>query len=973
MRRVCLIAVSLLAGALPVRGADYFQQFHHTTINVKLDATRKWVSGNESILYVNNSPDTLREFYLHLYPNAFRSKNSAYMRDENRKYNLVLKDLSKADKGWLDISNVRIGGKVVEAKIDDTIAKMMLPSPLVPGDSMRVELAFDGKIHRARDRSGYRGNHFDMAQWYPKIVVYDDKGFHPDKFMTGEFYGEFGTFDVNIELPENFVVAATGTLEGGDAGWTYNPAHVGKNTAPRPKTDKTKTVQFHAEKVHDFTWAADPTFVVEHTTVGDLKIYSVYRRSSAKTWQDSTVVHITRAVRFLEKHVGKYPWPQITVCEMLRPGGMEYPMFILDGRAAEGLVMHEYGHEYFYGLLANNEREEAWIDEGFASFIARWYQQTRYGPWGDKSKWNWYQRITPQYKLWEEYRRDVFDLERRGYGERTSFRAEKYVNSYRIHVYQKAALTYNVMRFVAGDSLYNALNHSFFEQWQFKHVNEDRYRAAAESVMKRDLSRQFEQWLHTTKTVDYVLDDMRTKPDSAGVLARAVITRKGELYCPIEIQFTMPDGSVVKHRMDARNRSMVAKVHLPAKPVRTAVNPDNEIMDINLENNVLPRKKDFQLDWPNNNYFAEDAYTVRHRPAIWYNDVDGAKMGYHFYGSREGWWDRYRLGLYYGAESSRFDFSAAMERPMTLMGSNATLSISGYRMEGRNDARLGVHIVRRPRLIQPPTQEVTLGFGYHELRDPQYLNSTEIYDTTNADTGPFFAYSIQPELDIASVHFGATLDVGRTWLGGDVKYERVSTELLLKSRPEVTKLDWRLRGFLGFTGGDAPAQRKFNLAGAGSIARDERFWLRSPGAVPEDLHYLEPGDGNLRGYGAGTFAVNKLVAFNTEIGAKLPGPIAKKVARIVGALSLYGFYDAGWVLDTHNPIASSTRIQSLVDGGLFDARIEDAGVGIRSDVKWPFWNFTWRLDMPVYVNHPEVNAESKQNDWRYVFSIVASF
>lgn len=971
MRRVYLIAASLLAAALPVRSADYFQQFHHTTIHVKLDTARHWISGNESILYVNNSPDTLREFYLHLYPNAFRSKNSAYMKDLNRRYNLVLKDLSDEDKGWLDISNVRINSAKVEAKVDDDIAKMILPAPLLPGDSLHVDLDFDGKIHKARDRSGYRGNHYDMAQWYPKLVVYDEKGFHPDKFMTGEFYGEFGTFDVHIELPANFVVAATGLLESGDAGWSYNPAHGGKSTAP--KGDQTKTVHFHAEKVHDFTWAADPTFVVQDTSMGDLKIHSVYRRSSAKTWEDSTLAHTMRAVRFLEKHVGKYPWPQITVCEMLRPGGMEYPMFILDGRAAEGLVMHEYGHEYFYGLLANNEREEAWIDEGFASFIARWYQEKRYGPYGDKSKWNWYQRITPQYKLWEEYRRDVFDLVRRGYGERTSFRAEKYNNSYRVHVYQKAALTYNVMRFVAGDSLYDLINHNFFDQWQFKHVNEDRYRAAAEGLLQRDLSRQFEQWLHTTKTVDYVLDDVRVYPDSTGFTARAIVRRKGELYCPIEVQFTMKDGSVVKKRMDARNRSIIEKVHLPAKPVKVAINPDNEIMDVNMENNFLPRKRDIQLDWPNNNYFAEDAYTMRHRPAIWYNDIDGAKVGYHFYSSREGWWDRYRLGMYYGVESGRFDFSASMEQPLTLFGGNATFFMSGYRMEGRDDGRIGVHVIKRPKLLVPPTQEITIGYGYHELRDPKYLTSSEIYDTTNADTGPFLAYSIQPELDIATVHFGMSLDVGRKWIGGDVKYERFATELTLKSHPDVVKLDWRLRGFMGFTDSAAPLQRKFNLAGAGSIARDERFWLRSPGAVPEELHYLEPGDGNLRGYGNGTFAVNKLVAFNTEIGTKMPGPIAKRIAPLVGALSLYGFYDAGWILDTHNPIAGSARVQSLVDDGILKARLEDAGVGFRSDVKWPFWNFTWRLDMPFYVNQPGVNGETKQTDWRYVFSIVATF
>ncbi len=119
--------------------------------------------------------------------------------------------------------------------------------------------------------------------------------------------------------------------------------------------------------------------------------------------------------------------------------------------------------------------------------------------------------------------------------------------------------------------------------------------------------------------------------------------------------------------------------------------------------------------------------------------------------------------------------------------------------------------------------------------------------------------------------------------------------------------------------------------------------------------------------------MNKLVAFNTEIGTKVPGRIAKFISPIVGTMSLYGFYDAGWVLDTHNPIGSSTRIQSFVDDGLFNARIDDAGVGIRSDVKWPFWNFTWRLDSPLWVSNPEVNGETKQTDWRYNFSIIATF
>jgi hypothetical protein len=970
MRRGCFFAAMLLALALPARGADYFQQYHHTTMHVKLDTGRKWITGTQAIVYVNNSPDTLREFHLHLYPNAFRNKDTAYMRDRNRRYNWTILDIPDAHKSWIDLSNLRIDGAPVEARVDDTIASMTLPSPLPPGDTLHVDFEWNGKVRKGFDRAGYRGDHYDFAQWYPKVVVYDEKGFHPDKFEAGEFYGEFGTFDVHIELPEHFVVAATGVVAGGDPGWDYNPPH--RKKAPRrEETGKTKVVHFHAERVHDFAWCADPSFVVQDTTLGGVRVYSVYRRSSATTWEDSTLAHAMRAMKWLEERAGKYPYPQITVCEALRTGGMEYPMFVMDGRASEGLAFHEIGHVYFYGILANNEREEAWLDEGFTTFQTRWYQERRYGPWGDRSTWNLYRRMTPQYRLWEDSRRIVFDLNRRGYDERVSYRAEKYEHSYRANVYDKAALIFNAMRFVAGDETFDQINRLYFDRWQFKHVNEDRYREVCEEVLQRDLSRQFEQWLHTRKTVDYELARVRSRPDSAGVLTEIVVKRRGELYCPIEAHFTLPDGSVVRERMDARDRTIMRRVHLPAAPKRVAINPDNEIMDVDLSNNFQPRKRDLQIDWPNNFYYPEGAYQIRHRPAVWYNDVDGAKVGYHLFRSLQGWKHRAKLGVYYGAVSGQVDFSASLEEPLRVLGSNATLRFSGYRMEGRNDGRLDLRVVRRAKLMRPPTHLVTLGWGYHELRDPDYLTSPEIYDTLQADTGPYFGYAIEPQLDIASVRLDADVTLGRGWFAGDTDYDRLAMTLTLHSRPEVVKVDTRLRFFGGFSGGRTPIQRKFNLAGAGPMQAEQRFWLRAPGAVPEGLHYVEPGDGNLRGYAEGTFGVNKLVAANAEMGTslKLPGFLRKAM----GSMSLYGFYDAGWILDTENPILSSARVGSLVDGGVLDARLEDAGVGLRSHVAWPFWEFTWRFDVPFYVSHPEVNAESETVDFRYLFSLTAAF
>jgi hypothetical protein len=976
LRRAILsfLAAIFALNVVPAAAADYFQQFVHYTIKVQLDAERKWITGSESIVYANNSPDTLREFYLHLYPNAFRDKNVPYQKDANREYNLVLRDVPEKNKGWLDLHGVKVGADPVTVTVDGTLAHMKLPRPLAPGDSMTISFTFDGKVRKGADRAGYSGNHYDFAQWYPKVVVYDEKGFHPDQFMTGEFYGEFGTFDVHIEMPAHFVVVATGTVQSGDPGWDYNPPH--QKDAPKREADGArKTVHFHAEKVHDFAWCADPTYVVQDTTLDGIEIRSAYRRSSAKTWEDSTLAHAVRAIKWYGSKVGRYPYPQITVAEMLRGGGMEYPMFVMDGRASEGLVMHEIGHVYFYGILANDEREEAWLDEGFATFMTAWYNTETHGPWGDTSEWNFYQRITPQYNIWEKYRRNVFDLERRHYGERVSFRAEDYIHSYRANVYDKAALTLNTIKFVAGDEKFVQILHDYFDKWQFKHVNEDRFREVCENVAQWDLSRQFEQWLHTTKTVDYQLEKVGSRPDSSGVVTEVLVRRLGELYCPIQVNYTLPDGSVRSERLDARDRTMRSRMKLPAEPVRVEINPNNEIMDRNLSDNVLPRRKDLQFDWPNNNYYPEDAYQIRHRPAIWYNDVDGAKVGYHFSGSMHGWSRRLQLGLYYGAMSDRLDFSASFEQPKYWFKSNSTFRVAGYKMEGRQQATVDFRFNKRAKLLEPPTQEFLIGYGYHELRAPRYLVSPEIYDTLQADTGPYFGYSVDPQLDVAATRLEGGLRLGRSWFGGDYKYERLELALTTHSRPQVTGgVDTRLRLFAGFGGGGMPTQRKFNLAGAGPVAQGEKFWLRSPGAVPPDLNYLEPGDGNLRGYFDGTFGVNKLVAFNGELGTrvKLFG-LEKKAAKLVGTLSWYGFYDAGWILDTSNPISSSGRVQSLVDGGVLDATLQDAGVGIRSHVAWPFWDFTWRLDVPFWVSNPEVNGQADTVDFRYRFSLTATF
>jgi hypothetical protein len=973
---VLAIVIALLFQPVSAASADdnYFQQDVDYVIHINLDTEARYATGEQTITYTNNSPDTLTEIYLHLYPNAFRSKESEYMQYRSRRYNLTVRNVPGKHRSYMTLNDVMINGTAVTAEVDDTIGRLELPAPLQPGGTLDIRLKFEQKLRKRFGRAGYVGDHYDFAQWYPKVVVYDKNGFHPDKHKAGEFYGEFGSFDVTIDLPSEYVVAATGTVVEGDPGWDYNRPG-GTPAAGNGREGSRKTVRFNADNVHDFAWCADPEFVVQDTTWNGIDVRSFYRKRNESAWKNHTLEHTVRALEWLTEKVGPYAYPQVSVVDVPSAYGMEYPMLAMNGRASEGLVLHEVGHIYFYGVLANNERAEPWLDEGFATFLTKWYMNERYGRYGNNRDWNWYQKITPQPDLWEDFRLRVMKLQRRGYGERMGKRAEDFNHSYRAHVYWKAALFLNMLRYAAGDDNFATILNNYYERWKFKHVDEAAFRGVCEEFAGIDLSNEFEQWLHTRKTCDYRLDEVKVTPREDGGFEAAVrVKREGELFAPIEIVFELENGEVRTFRVPGRLRTITQTFELPDRPKRTAVNPRNEILDVDLADNFKPKQRDFQIDWPNNNYYPEWGYQFRHRPGAWYNDVDGLKAGYVLRGAYMDLPPRFRVGVYYGFESERVDFSAMYERPASLFGNKLTLRAEGYKMEGRQFTDLSVRHRRRIKLVEPPTHDFTLGFRYHTLTDARYVPAPDLYDTNTIDLGPYLYYRIQPELDIVSTSFDFGLDVGRKWWGGDYKYERFVTTANFYSRSSRAPIDVRWRIFLGLLGGDTPTQRKFQLAGAGPVEQERYFWLRSAGAIWPELHYHQGGDGNLRGYYEGGFGVNKLLSTSVEAGTRLPLFVLEKITRrLVGPISWYGFFDAGKILDSDNPIQTSDRVTGLVESGVLNWNLMDAGIGFRARKVWPFWDLTLRFDMPLWVNHPSINGETDQTKYRYLFSIYTSF
>jgi hypothetical protein len=969
---VWVALAAALFGAERAAAEEYFQQSVRYAIHCRLDTRSHMLTGTERIVYTNNSPDTLAALYLHLYPNAFRSKQTALMKDYARRFNRTLFDLPEKHRGWLELFEVKVDDTDVTPAVDETIAEIALPHPLPPGAAAEITLRFEEKIRAHLERAGHRGGQYDLAQWYPKVAVYDEKKWRAEKLREGEYYGEFATYDVWIDVPSRYVVAATGILEEGDAGWTLNAPGKRVRGGGNDQDAEYKTVHFKAENVHDFAWNASPRFAVQDSTWNDIEIRSFFESMNDER-RDSTLAQGVRAMEWLSSRVGLYPYPRMSLVEcLMKGGGMEYPMLVMDGGVSEYLVFHEIAHNWFYGALSNDERAEAWLDEGLADAHTRSYLTERYGPYGSRAKWNWYQRLTPQYTLAGEARRAVASLAHRGYTERIATRSENFKHDYFTSVYEHASLMFDALRYVVGEDDFRTIIAAYFERWKFKHVNEARFQAVCEETSGKDLDWFFEEWLHTKKICDYSLSWMTTFGDDQGGYETFVrIERLGELAMPLLLRFTFVDGSQDTASVSGRLRTIEQTFSHAKKPKKAELNPDNEILDIDMTNNFLPRRRDFQIDWPRNGYRPEDATQIRHRPFAWYNDVDEARLGYHFAAGDPHSIRTAELGIYYGATSDRLDFSAALEVPSLFFGDRTRLRVSGYKLEGRDDGTIEARYTRRSRLMRPPTHEFVAGMNFHELRDARYAPDPERYQTGD-DLAPYFRYTANPQFDLFGSVIDFNLRFGRDWFDAQYKYTRFETSFSLATRPLFVPVDWRFRFFWGIADHTAPYQQRFYLAGGGPLAEEKLFFLRSPGAFPADANYHAGGNGNLRGYYEGDFGVNRLIAMNLELGHTIP-ILSRGKKSFLGRISASAFADVGWSTDSRNPIETSERVGKLFSEGVLDKTIFDAGIGFTLARDLPFWDLFLRLDIPFYVNQPAINGETKETDFRYVFSFNSAF
>lgn len=970
-----LICLSLLITgmAIEVSSETYWQQSVEYTFNVKLIPDEHTLLGDETIIYRNNSPDTLKHIYLHLYPNAYRDKNTTFMKERRRFNNLHVRPFPEENRGYIDISDFTIDDNPTPVTIYQTLLRADLLQSLPPGRSIKITLSFEEKVRKKTGRAGYRGRHYNFAQWYPKVVVYDEMGWHPDVFHShGEFYGEFGTFDVSIEIPEDYVIAATGVCSSGDPGWepdeedSIQAAETSGIDASDESADKGeipyKTVTFHAERVHDFAWCADPDFVVQDTTWNDIQILSFYRHWNT-AWADTNLAYGLSAIQWLSEKFGPYPYPQVSIVDVPYGGGMEYPMLVMNGYLGEGLVLHEVGHMYFYGILANNELDEAWLDEGFTTFQERWYMDTKYGPYGKRSDMNWYEKLLPKTKTRDRRLRYLLYLAREGYWEPVAIPAYEFRHSGWAMVYGKAAFFVEMLRYVVGEVNFTRIMRTYFEEWQFKHVNEERFKDICERISGTDLDWFFDQWLHSTRVCDYAIENVEShwKWERAVKMYGIKVTtsRQGGIIMPIEVHLRLADGTEQIKRLEGHEIEETVSFQTDVEPKGVSINPDNEILDINMLNNHRPWKTHVLPDLPNMSYSPQDAYLFKTRPWVWYNTIDGLKAGWLIKGNYVERYSNFYLGYWYGYKSKRNDVRFEGSTPVYGLGRSTMGNLRIEKIEGR--VQISTHLEKNFRkcLYYPPDIRLRLGFTHLELRTEKFVDPGE-WEAGRIDKVSL-GLSTNPRADIFRSNLKIQAATGLEALDSDHEFSTLRCELTIKTRSRRHNFAFRVFG--GFASSGVPLQERFYVAGAGPIRRFREFFLRSKGAIPDDLNYHLGGDGNLRGYFDGNIGVRKLLAFNFEyLSPYKLSYWSKYVQRYTGiSLQTVVFFDVGKAFEKDRPSI------------LKESFLYDLGVGLRISRSTVFGTINLRADFPFYVNKPLLNNEDNELEFRWLVSLTDSF
>ena len=552
------------------QGVDY-------RIEAKLNDSTHVLTGRALLRYTNHSPNTLDTMYFHLYLNAFRP-NSAFATRELQFNVRRFQDLGPDDYAYDRIKSITVDGVPVKTFFpnapDSTVMGVLLKKPIRPEGSVVVRVDWMSRLSAtASRRQGRKDRHYDWAHWYPRIAVYDTAGWEPNPLVPqGEFYGEFGTYDVTLDLPEDQIVGATGVPVSGEPGW---PVILRERNAYKVGPERSlgllgtlqkgrKRVRWHAEKVHHFAWSSDPNYVYAAGQLGDVQLHALYLPGDTN-WTNKVIPQLKSSLEFYDTVMGPYLYPQLTAAWRIDPGATEFPMFT--SHSSPPAIVHETGHEWAHAMLANNEWKQGWLDEGFVSFLQFLYDEA------NGRKPNYARTVTA-----------IAQMDSAGLSQPLSLKSAEFrdFRTYNTLTYTKPSLVLRMLRYYVGDANMRKGLRLYYEQNKLTHVDEEDFRRAMEQASGMDLREFFQQWFHTVGTIDYAVKNVTSTQQSNGSwLTRVEITRDGDNWMPVDLLV-----GAAQQRLDRREREFTVDVTTQQKPDKVVLDPDFVLIDVRRANNT---------------------------------------------------------------------------------------------------------------------------------------------------------------------------------------------------------------------------------------------------------------------------------------------------------------------------------------------------------------------------------------------------
>ena len=552
MRKLLLLAfIALHSGSLFAQSTTYWQQHVDYKMEVAMDVKTYQYKGNQELVYTNNSPDTLRKVYYHLFNNAFQPGSEMDARiqsikdPDSRMVNKVkvdgkevkesrIKTLKPNEIGYLRISNFKQDGVVATAKEVGTILEVTLAKPILPHSKTTFTLNFEGQVPiqiRRSGRNNAEGIELSMTQWYPKIAEFDFEGWHADPYIAREFHGVWGNFDVQITIDKNYILGGSGyLLNKNEIGYGYQDEGV---VVTLPKKTKTLTWHFNAPMVHDFAWAADKNYI--HDVVkgpNDVDLHFLYKNDSKiiENWKKAEP-KIVAIMALFNKTVGDYPYKQYSIIQG-GDGGMEYAMctLILGQGALDGLVgliAHEMGHSWFQHILASNESKHGWMDEGFTSYLEDFAtneiaENKVENPFTGAYK-GYFSMVNSGKELPQGTHADRFDENR----------------VYSITSYSKGEIFLTQLSYLIGKENLDKTLRRYYQEFKFKHPTPNDIKRTAERVSGAELDWYLTDWTLTTNTIDYGIKEVKENAGQTTV----VLERIGRMPMPIDVLVEYTDGT----------------------------------------------------------------------------------------------------------------------------------------------------------------------------------------------------------------------------------------------------------------------------------------------------------------------------------------------------------------------------------------------------------------------------------------------